>query len=340
MPDRVLVTGISGYIAGHTALQLLKAGYLVRGSVRDLKKGEKVRATLAKHGADVSRLEFVALDLNSDNGWKEAMQDVRYLQHIASPLVFIMPKDKNDLIRPAVEGATRALEAAFASKVERVVMTASISGMMYGHSKTRTSPITAADWSNLESPDVNAYIESKTLAEKAAWAVAEKHGRKQDLVAINPSAVFGPLLDEDPGTTAATIMRMLNGKVPAAPRMRVIVVDVRDVAALHVVAMTSPNAGGRRFPIGGGTYSFMELAAILRTGFPDHAKKLPKVELPDWFVRLYANFDKELKGNLCELGYRRTVDATDAKAILGRSLIPDDQTIVDTGRSMIAMQLV
>jgi dihydroflavonol-4-reductase len=340
MPDRVLVTGISGYIAGHTALQLLESGYIVRGSVRDLKKAEKVRATLKRNGADVSGLEFVALDLSSDEGWKEAMQDVRYLQHIASPLVLVMPSDKNDLIRPAVEGATRALESAFTSNVERVVLTASISGMMYGHSKTRTAPINADDWSNLESPDVNAYIESKTLSEKTAWALADEYGRRKDLVAINPGAVFGPLLDEDPGTTASMILRMLNGSVPAVPRMRVIVVDVRDVAALHVAAMTSPDAGGRRFPIGGGTYSIMELAAVLRTGLPDHAKKLPRIELPDWFVRLYANFDKELKGNLCELGYHRTVDATDAKALLGRGLISDHQTIIDTGRSMIAQQLI
>ncbi len=340
MPDRVLVTGISGYIAGHTALQLLNAGYIVRGSVRDLKKGEKVRATMAKNGADVSRLEFVALDLNSDKGWKEAMDGVRYLQHIASPLVLVMPKDKNDLIRPAVEGATRALEAAFDSKVERVVLTASISGMMYGHSKTRTAPINASDWSNLSSPDVNAYIESKTLAEKAAWELAEKRGRRRDLVAINPGAVFGPLLDEDPGTTATMVMRLLNGSVPAAPRMRVIVVDVRDVAALHVKAMTSPEAGGRRFPIGGGTYSMMELAGVLRTGFPDRAKKLPKVELPDWVVRIAANVDKELKSNLCELGYRRTADSTDATKLLGRGLIPDEQTIIDTGNSMIAQRLI
>ena len=138
--------------------------------------------------------------------------------------------------------------------------------MMYGHSPTRTAPITGADWSNLESPNINAYIESKTLAEKAAWAVAEKRGRKQDLVAINPGAVFGPLLDEDPGTTAATVLRMLKGAIPAVPKIRMIVVDVRDVAALHVTAMTNPTAGGRRFLIGGGTYSFMELAAILRAG--------------------------------------------------------------------------
>lgn len=340
MADRVLVTGISGYLGGHIALQLLQAGCIVRGSVRDLRKADKVRDTLARNGGDASRLEFVALDLSRDDGWAEAMRDVRYLHHVASPLVWVMPRDKMELVRPAVEGTTRALEAAFAASVERVVLTASISCIVYGHPRTRTAPFTGADWTNLESPEINAYIESKTRAEQAAWEIAARHGRTKDLVAVNPGAVFGPLLDEDPGTTAAVILRMLDGKVPAVPRVRMIITDVRDVAALHVVAMTDPAAGGQRLPVGNTTHTFLEVADMLRRGMPEHARRLPRIELPDWFSRFYALFDKELRGNLCELGYCRTTEAREARAILGRDLISAEQSIVDTGRSMVAQQLV
>jgi dihydroflavonol-4-reductase len=288
----------------------------------------------------VSRLEFVALDLMKDDGWAAAMKDVRYLCHVASPLVTVMPKDKYDLIRPAVEGTTRALEAAFAAKVDRVVMTASISAIMYGHDRSRTAPFTAADWTNLESPDINAYIESKTRSEQAAWEIAKKHGRTRDLVCINPGAVMGPLLDDDAGTTAAFILRMLSGKVPALPKICLIVTDVRDVAEAHVVAFKSPEAGGHRFPIGTDTMSMMEIAKVVGKAMPTYVGKLPKFELPDWVVRVTAPFDKELRGNLCELGYRRSMDHSAVKKLLGHPLTPSYDTIADTGKSMVALNLV
>ena len=286
MPDRVLVTGISGYLGGHVALQLLEQGYLVRGSVRDLKKADKVRAALAQNGADVSNLEFVALDLMNDAGWTDAMAGVRYLQHVASPFVTAMPADKMDLIRPAVEGTTRALEAAFAADVERVVLTSSMAAVMYGHDKSRTAPFTADDWTNLDGRGVNAYVESKARAERAAWDIAERHGRTNDLAVINPGGIFGPLLDDDPGTSVALVTRLLDGSVPAAPDISFIVIDVRDVAALHIRAMIEPSAGGHRYPSGAGTYSILEIAKMLRRALPDRAGKLPRWP-PDWIVRLY-----------------------------------------------------
>jgi dihydroflavonol-4-reductase len=340
MSDRVLLTGVSGFLAGHLALQLLQAGYVVRGSVRDLGKSDKVRETLRGAGADTSRLEFVALDLMSDKGWAEAMEGVRYLQHVASPFVTSMPADRMELIRPAVEGTKRALEAAYAAAVERVVLTSSMAAIMYGHDRLRSAPFTAADWTDLDGRDANAYVESKTRAERAAWEIADRHGRRQDLAVINPGAITGPLLDDDPGTSVALVQRLLKGSMPAAPNMAMVLVDVRDVAALHVAAMTSPDAGGHRFPSGDGTFSLMQIADMLRPMLPAYARKLPRFQAPDWLVRIVALVDKDARGNLGELGVIKHADATDARALLGRPFIPTRDSLAETGRSLVARGLI
>jgi len=339
--DLVLLTGISGFIGGHVGLELLKQGYAVRGSVRSLSKADKVRDTLKKAGADVSRLEFVALDLNSDTGWTEAMAGVRYLQHTASPFVTSAPKDKMELIRPAVDGTRWALSAALKADVERIVVTSSMAAVYYGHDKSRSErPYGPDAWTNLQGRHINAYTESKTLAEREAWTLVDAAGRHDDLAVINPNAVMGPLLDEDPGTSAALIARMMDGSLPAAARLYFPVIDVRDVAEAHVQAMTAPEAGGHRFPMGGDTIAFLEFANIIRRAMPEFGKKLPSYAVPDWVVRTFAAFDADMRANVGELGVIRRTDSADAIKLLGHPLIPVEDAVLATARSLVAHGIV
>jgi nucleoside-diphosphate-sugar epimerase len=340
MADLVLLTGISGFLGGHVAFRLLQAGYQVRGSVRDLVKAEKVRATLGRHGADLSRLEFVALDLMRDEGWEAAVAGCRFLAHTASPFTLSMPKDRTVLVRPAVEGTARALNAALGAGIERVVLTSSMAAIAYGYDKARTAPFTAADWTDLSGRGCNAYVESKTLAERRAWEIMKAAGRETDLATINPSAIFGPLLDDDPGTSAVLIQRLLNGSIPATPRIALVTIDVRDVADAHVAALTAPEAGGQRFPMGERTLYLAEMAAILRTALPDRARKIPRFTMPDWVVRLYANFDADVRDNLSELGTFKRLDASAVTGLLGHALILGDQAITATAESLVAHGLI
>lgn len=338
MSDRVLLTGISGFLGGHVALALLKAGYAVRGSLRDAARAPAVRESLRRHGADVSRLDFVALDLRHDEGWREAMGGCRYLQHVASPLAVRMPKDRDEMIRPAVEGTRRALQAALAAGVERVVLTSSTAAVMAGRPRERAEPFTEADWSRT-GRGVSAYAESKTRAEREAWSVMEEADRRDDLAVINPAVILGPLLDDDIGTSALLVKRLLDGSAPAAPRMHFGIVDVRDVAALHVNAMRSPRARGRRHLASAGTVSAVELAHGLRARFPERAGRIPLLVLPDWMVRLYALIDSDVRENLGALGRPRPVDARQALALLGRPFTSPMEAAAATAGSLIARHL-
>lgn len=339
MNDLVTITGISGFLGGHVALQLLNAGYRVRGSVRHLDKADAVRKTLENAGADISRLEFVALDLLSDTGWAEAMQGARYLQHVASPFVINQPSDPDVLIKPAVEGTTRALTAALAADVERIVLTSSMAAIMYGHGEARTAPFTAADWTN-EAGDITPYVASKVKAERAAWAIMDEAGRHDDLAVINPSAILGPLLDTDPGTSGEIVVRALRGELPAAPRISLPTVDVRDVAEAHLKAMTTPEAGGQRFPLSESAPSLLSAGHAIGEAVPAFRGRMPQFELPDWLIRLAALFNAEARASTPELGRAKSIDASAAVKLLGHDLIPASQAYAATARSAVANGIV
>lgn len=331
----ILVTGASGFLASHILLQLLEQGYAVRGSVRNAAKGDHIREVLQNHGADTSRLGFVELDLTSDAGWDAAMDGVDYLLHTASPFVTTSPKDPDEIIKPAVEGTRRALNAALRSNVKRIVLTSSMVAACHGHEKNRTTPYTEADWTNPSGKDVTPYILSKTLAEQEAWNIMEAANRREDLTVINPGFILGPLLEQDIGTSGAIIKRLMKGELPGCPRIYFSIADVRDAAELHLLAMHDPATFGHRVFAAGPSIEFIEVAKTLAEAFPAYAKKIPTRRLPDFVVRLVAMFDGDVKTAAMNLGRQHEMDKSLLEPLLGRPLIDTSEAIRSMGQSLI-----
>jgi dihydroflavonol-4-reductase len=335
----VLVTGISGFIARHCALELLNAGYGVRGTVRSLKRSDDVRDSLSPHAA-VSRLEFAEADLESDAGWEAAVRGCRHVLHVASPFPAIQPKDEQDLIRPAVQGTLRVLRAAAASGVDRFVQTSSLVAVMYGHPRERTTPFTEADWSRIESPGVSAYGKSKTLAERAARDFVAKDGAGLHYSSVNPGFVLGPMLGRDLGTSAQVIRMFLKGKYPGAPRISMPCVDVRDVARAHRLALEVGAPSGGRYLAVAECLWMVEVARAIREGLGPQGSRAPRFELPDWLIRLVAVFDASARLALPELGRESRVDNSLTRRTLGMEFIPAREAAVALARSLVDQKLV
>ena len=335
----VLLTGVTGFLGGHIAVALLRAGYKVRGSLRTPSRSGETENAIKAAGVDVSHLEFVELDLTKDAGWAEACDGVDYLVHAASPFVTSMPKDKDELITPAVEGTQRALTAARDAGVERVVLTSSIAAIVPGRGKSGPSHLDASDWADPDG-DVNAYVESKIRAEQKAWDILKPGSTPTELAVINPALIVGPLLDSDPGTSGAIFQRMLRGEVPVAPHLYLHSIDVRDLADMHVAALTDPAAVGARTIASFDAYSIMQMATCLKKAFPEYSKKVPKFQAPDWVIRLVALFDADVRGSLKELGYNPILDEAPGRALLGRTPIPLADGYVATAQSLIDRDLI
>lgn len=339
MTRTVLITGISGFIAKHCAVAFLEAGYRVRGTVRSQEKADEVRRTLAAHG-DSARLEFVEADLLSDGGWETATRDCAVVAHLASPFPISQPKDENELIRPAVEGTLRVLKAARQNGVPRFVQTSSVAAIYAGHPASRDEAFTEDDWSVVESPATTAYEKSKTLAEKAARDFIAREDTDFHYASVNPGFVLGPALDADVGSSADVILMLLRGTYPAVPRVAFPVVDVRDIAAMHVrAAETSEPPGGRYMGVDKAMW-FVEIARALKERLGPDAGKVPRRELPDWLVRLLALFDSNSAAIVPQLGRKMQFDNSRTRQALGVEFRSGETAAEDLARSLIALKVV
>ncbi|KQV96117.1 NAD-dependent epimerase/dehydratase family protein [Pelomonas sp. Root1237] len=336
-PPRVLVTGGSGYIAGVLIRQLLANGWQVHTTVRDLRREPALRQLLGADDGDASeQLRCFAADLMADAGWAEAAAGCSHMAHLASPLPVGVPRDANELIVPARDGALRALKAARDAGVQRVVMTSSVAAISYGHGPGEHH-FTEDDWTRLETPGIPPYIQSKTIAERAARDWVAREGGGLEFCTVNPSVVLGPVASADYSASVVIVKSLLQGKVPALPNIGFGIVDVRDVAELHWRALTALGMADERFIACGGFLWLREIAAILRAELGEQAQRVPTLQMPDWAVRLLAKVSPAVRAAASELGTARHQDSSHARERLGWVPRPPREAIVATARDLIAL---
>jgi dihydroflavonol-4-reductase len=329
-----LVTGGSGYIGGWCVISLLQQGYTVRATIRDLGRAEEVQRSIESVVDPAGRLSFHAADLTSDAGWDAAAEGAEYVLHVASPLGVPEPKDPQDLIGPARDGALRAIRAAIKAGAKRVVMTSSVAAT----SRPLSEPDGESDetvWTDGDDVHAGAYARSKTIAEKAAWDLIGSHGNGTTLAVVNPALVLGPVFGPDYSDSVQVVERLLKGRIPGLPHLGFCVVDVRDVADLHLRAMTSPEAAGERF-IAAGEYAWMaEIASMLRARLPERVSKIPTAKAPDLLIRLAALVDHDLRAVTPGLGHKRVFSSAKAERVLGWKPRAIEETLFDCARSLI-----
>jgi nucleoside-diphosphate-sugar epimerase len=335
----VLVTGGSGFVGSHVILQLLTTEHVVRTTVRSLKREESVRLMLKGAGADPGeRLSFFAADLERDAGWAEAVSGCDYVIHVASPMPLVAPKTEDEVIVPARDGVLRVLKAARGAKVRRVVLTSTCGAIYYGHPPQR-APFDETSWTNIEG-EMSAYVRSKAIAERAAWDFMAAEGGALELSVINPAGIFGPVLGPDFSSSIELVKRLMKG-TPGCPQLFFGVVDVRDVAELHLRAMTNPAAKGERFiAVSGEVMSMLDIAKVLKARLGKAAQKVPTRQLPNWLVRLAARFDQGMRQLLPMLGKIRNATSAKAERVLGWKPRPREEAIVATAESLVKFGIV
>jgi nucleoside-diphosphate-sugar epimerase len=340
MSDLILVTGATGFVAKWVILDLLKAGYRVRGTVRSLARADEVRkAVTTQAGLDVlPRLTFVEADLLDDRGWSEAMAGVDAVMHVAAAIRGDEPRDQNLVIRPALEGTERVFRFAAGAGIGRIILTSSIAAVGYGHGQTSGKRVyDESHFTNIEGMRWTwAYCIGKTRAEQFAWGFAKEHGIA--LTTIHPGAIIGPALDTHASISLQMVWGLLNGSVPALPSNGFSIIDVRDVAALHLAALQRPEAAGQRYLATAEYVPFPEVARILREAYPDHKVTLRVV--PDWIIRLMARFGGPARQIINDIGNEKHFDGRKGEALLGRKFIPAREAILATAESCLELGYV
>ncbi|HVZ17320.1 MAG TPA: aldehyde reductase [Terriglobales bacterium] len=339
MNGTVLVTGGSGFVGSHIILQLLNTGYTVRTTVRSLDKERSIRSMLVSAGASTEdRLSFFVADLLRDEGWAEACRGCDYVIHVASPLT--ATKNEEEVIRPAVDGVLRVLRAARDASVKRVVFTSTCGAIYYGH-PLRAEPFDEMIWTYIDGGDMSAYVKSKTLAERAAWDFLKTEGGALELSVVNPTGIFGPALSLDYSSSLDLIKRLLNGSLPACPDLWFGVVDVRDVADLHLRAMTAPEAKGERFiATQSGAISMLEIAKVLRARLGERVRRVPTRKLPNFIVKFIALFNIEMRDLVPLLGKARNATSVKAQRMLGWQPRSWEDAITATAESLLRLGVV
>jgi nucleoside-diphosphate-sugar epimerase len=331
----VLVTGGTGFLGGWCVVRALERGYDVRTTVRSLKREPDVRAAVAAAGVDAdSRLTVLEADLTSDAGWAEAVDGARYVMHVASPFPPVQPKNPDELIVPARDGALRVLRAALDAGVERIAMTSSVAAIRSGRESSENAPYTEADWLDGNDTSRTPYVRSKALAEQAAWEHVRAAGAEDRLVTINPGAIIGPALSDDHSYSLQAIQRLLGG-TPAAPKLGFTFVDARDVADLHILGLTHEAAGGQRFIAVDEWLWLPDVAAVLRQRLGNAAPKVPTRTAPNILIRAMALFDGGIRSVVGDLGKRSWFSSEKARSTLGWKTRPVEDSIEETARSLL-----
>lgn len=342
MSKTVLVTGGTGFLGAHIILQLLQKGYNVGTTLRSISSKNKVIDTLKSNDITTfDNLAFVEADLSKDDNWDVAMKGCDYVLSVASPVFFNIPKDENEMIRPAVEGIVRILKAARNANVKRVVMTSNFGAVGFSNKNSKTVT-TEADWTDPEEKGLSVYEKSKLLAERAAWDFIKKEGGNLEFATINPVAMLGPSLSAHISGSFGIIEHLLDGSMKAVPNIPLNIVDVRDVADLHIRAMTNPNANGERFIASAdGQISMPEIAALLKNKYPSITGKVPIETLPDSVIYSNASTNKQAETTALLMRMSRNVGNEKAKKILAWTpFANNEEAILASLNSMIKYELI